>query len=599
MISVQDKTKCVGCMACLNVCAQKAISSNVDEEGFFYPQVKADLCVKCGLCESVCPVLNPEISKKNSLPKPVAYAAQHKLEQVRLASTSGGMLSAIAEAVYLERGAVGGVVFTEDFLAEYIVSADPSDLEKLRTSKYFQADSRNLFSQVKSFLSEGKLVVVCGTPCQMAALKLYFKNKLDNLILVEVICAGINSPKAFHAHIHSLERKFNSKVKKFRAKSKVNGWRNLACKIDFENGKTYLANGMDDDFTRGFVSAHAFMRPSCFECKYKGFPRAADLTIGDFWGIENIENHLDDNKGTSVVLVNSEKGQNFFEKVKPYIDCEEHSLGDAVNWNRALLNCYARPNIDLKAMYKMMERKEFCEVAKKFFPKQSKIQSLAKKCCHKIYNAFTKMPKSPRALGQILWVNFLRKYSTTSLKLKRLLLLDCYCALDIHRSAKIVLKGTVRFGYKRNKKSRVESALLLEENSQFVMDCSSVYYGADFQVFKNASLEIGKVTVNKNVQIICMESIKIGDGCLISRDVVIRDNDGGHHVLAPGFKTSAPVVIGNNVWIGHGAMIMKGVTIGNGAIIGAGAWVATDVKPHAVVMGDPARTVQKNVDWVR
>ena len=598
MINIQDKTKCVGCGACLNVCAKKAISFKADNEGFFYPVVDESACVQCGLCDSVCPVLNSDIAKKGALPKPETFAVQHKDDQIRIASTSGGLLTALAEAAYAENGAVGGVAFTEDFLAEYLISANPDDLERLRTSKYFQADPTKMFAQVKKLLAENRTVVVCGTPCQMAALKLFFKNNLEKLILVEVICAGINSPKAFKSHLDSLEKKYGSKVKTFRAKSKINGWRNLACKIDFENGKTYLANGIDDNFTRGFIGAHAFMRPSCFDCRYKGFPRAADMTIGDFWGIEKTNNALDDNKGTSVVLLNTEKGKAFFEKVKPFVNIEQHSLSEAVTGNRAILKNPPTTNIDRTAMFNMMDNADFGDVAKKYFPKENRAKVLLKKIVRKAYGVFKLVTLSPKALWETLCISFIRKNTDASINEKRFFISDSHNALDIHKTAKIILKGVCKFGYKRNRKSKMESALLLERNSKFEVGNTTVYYGADFQVFKNASLEIGRCTINRNVQIICMNSIKIGDGCLISRDVVIRDNDGGHHVLAPGFKTSAPVVIGNRVWIGHGAMIMKGVTIGDGAIIGAGAWVATDVKPNAVVMGDPARTVQKNVDWI-
>ena len=543
------------------------------------------------------PVINADAAKKGALPKPITYAAQHKKESVRIASTSGGLVSALAETAYAENGAFGGVVFTKDFLAEYLVSANPNDLEKIRTSKYFQADSTKMFSQIKNLLAEEKTVVVCGTPCQMAALKLYFKNSLDKLILVEVICAGINSPKAFQAHLYTLEKKYGSKVKTFRAKSKENGWRSLACKIEFENGQTYFANGTDDDFTRGFIGAHAFMRPSCFGCQYKGFPRAADITIGDFWGIEKFPNKLDDNKGTSVAIINTEKGRVFFEKVKELIDFEDHSLSSAVTQNRAILKNHPKSSINRKAMFQMMETEPFDKVANKFFPKR-KLLLRIKGVLRKLLLLWSKFPHSPTAIYQTIWFNFLRKNTIASLKKKQFFLSDVNNALDIHKTAKVKLNGFLKFGYKRNRKSKMESALLLEKNSTFEAGRTTVFYGADFQVFKNASLKIGNATINRNVQVICMDSITIGNDCLISRDVVIRDNDGGHHVLAPGFKTTAPVVIGNHVWIGHGAMIMKGVTIGDGAVIGAGAWVATDVKPNAVVMGDPARTIQKNVDWV-
>jgi len=146
----------------------------------------------------------------------------------------------------------------------------------------------------------------------------------------------------------------------------------------------------------------------------------------------------------------------------------------------------------------------------------------------------------------------------------------------------------------------MESRLAVEGNGSLTIESGhvSIYYGSDILVFKGANLTFkGRVVINQRVQIICMDNISIGDDVMIARDVVIRDNDGGHNILTEGYKKTAPVTIGNHVWIGQGAMIMKGVTIGDGAIISAGAWVVTNVKPNALVMGDPARTFQKNVEW--
>jgi len=206
----------------------------------------------------------------------------------------------------------------------------------------------------------------------------------------------------------------------------------------------------------------------------------------------------------------------------------------------------------------------------------------------------------PRPYLQFIWLNFLRKNTQCIARKGKLIFPARYVALDIHKQSSISINGSMLFGYKRIRGSKMESRLAVEGNGSLTIEDGhvSVYYGTDILVFKGANLTFkGNAVLNQRVQIICMENIVIGDDVLISRDVVIRDNDGGHEILTEGYKKTAPVTIGNHVWIGQGAMIVKGVTIGDGAIIGAGAWVATNVKSNALVMGDPARAVQKNIEW--
>jgi acetyltransferase-like isoleucine patch superfamily enzyme len=206
------------------------------------------------------------------------------------------------------------------------------------------------------------------------------------------------------------------------------------------------------------------------------------------------------------------------------------------------------------------------------------------------------IPLTPVIMFQVLSLN-----SVSDILKKKLFLPDTRCVFDIHRTAKIILDGICKFGIKRNRKSKLESALLLEKNSELHVGKSAcIIAGADIQVFKNAKLYIGNnVTMNRNVQIICMDSIAIGHDVGLARDVVIRDNDGGHEILLPGYKDAKPIKIGNHVRIGQGAIIMKGADIGDGAIIGAHAMVMGKIKPGSLVMGEPTRTLLEGVLWKR
>ena len=206
----------------------------------------------------------------------------------------------------------------------------------------------------------------------------------------------------------------------------------------------------------------------------------------------------------------------------------------------------------------------------------------------------------PFPLMRTACVNLFRKNSIRSRK--DIIFFTSYSIADIHTSSKLFISGKSIFGFKKYKGSRLETSLWMDENSRFDIGCEhdgiQIYHGCDIQIFRNAKLSIGGGTImNRAVQIICQDDISIGKGCLISRDVVIRDNDGGHTIVLDGYKKTLPVHIGNHVWIGQGAIILKGTLIGDGAIIGAGAVVSGRVKANSLVMADPSRTFAKDIKW--
>ena len=560
------------------------------------------MCTDCGLCEKTCPELHVEELKTGHNEVPTVLAAYHKDDEIRHESTSGGLFSALANKMYDECGYVGGSVYTDDFSAKHIVSNNREDLLQIRGSKHFQSDMTYIFKQIKKLLIGGEKCLVCGAPCQMAGLRLFLCKEYENLIVVDFICLAINSPKIFHKHLESLERQYGAKVVSVQGKNKDLGWRSLSYKIKFANDKVYLREGRKDEFTRGFISAHCISRPTCYECKYKGFPRISDITLGDFWGIENIDRTMDDNMGTSVVLLNTKKGIDFFNKIKDKIVTKELALSDVLPGNQSLLRSIALPTINRDEFYKDVDKLPFDMVVKKYYPLENNLMKKLKKGLAFINNMVTQMRFHPKPYLQFFWINFLRKNTQCMARKGKLIFPARYTILDIHKQARISVKGFMFYGYKRIRGSKLESRLAVEGDGSLTIESGyiSIYYGTDILVFEGANLTFkGRVTINQNVQIICMDTITIGDDVMISRDVVIRDNDGGHEILTEGYKKTAPVIIGNHVWIGQGAMIVKGVTIGDGAIIGARAWVATNVKPNALVMGDPARAFQKNVGWKR
>ena len=248
MIQINDKSKCCGCNACGDICPKDAITFKTDIEGFWYPEINMERCIDCGLCEKVCPELHVNELKKNDYEQPVTLAAINKNMRIRWDSTSGGAFSALADIMYGQGGYVSGAVYNEDFSVSNFISNNPADLVRLRSSKYLQSNAEGLYRNIRDLLRNGEKVLVCGTPCQMAALRSFLRKDYDNLIIVDFICRGVNSPKVYRKYLDSLERRYGGKVVYVKAKNKELGWRNLTRKVVFDNGKVYYGVRMDDDF---------------------------------------------------------------------------------------------------------------------------------------------------------------------------------------------------------------------------------------------------------------------------------------------------------------------------------------------------------------
>ena len=247
MINISKKKDCCGCNACGDVCPKHSITFKIDKEGFWYPEVEMDTCIDCHLCEKVCPLLNKEEYKNiDGYVKPKTYALVHKNIEVRFDSTSGGAFTALAEEVYKQGGFVGGAIYNEDWSVSQFLSSSKNDLPKLRSSKYLQSHFDGFYKSVKEALKTEKPVLVCGSPCQMAAMFRYLKKPYENLIIVDYICRGIASPMYFRKWINYLENKHNSKVIFYKAKSKELGWRKLSTRIEYANGEADVIAGHDN-----------------------------------------------------------------------------------------------------------------------------------------------------------------------------------------------------------------------------------------------------------------------------------------------------------------------------------------------------------------
>ena len=599
MINITDKSKCCGCNACGDVCAHKAITFKTDIEGFWYPVVNVDTCINCGLCEKVCPIINKAKEERYNTAR--VFAAYNKNEAVRIDSTSGGIHSALADVMYDRGNYVCGAIYNEGHTVSHITSPDRNMLPKIRSSKYLQSSMEGQFIEIRNLLRDGKDVFYCGTPCQVHSLYNFLRKPYPNLTTCDFICRGVNSPKVFLSYMDMLEKQYGSKATEIKFKNKKWGWHNFSMRVNFANGQQYCKDRYHDLFFIGYLQSGNFARPSCYECQFKGFPQKADITLADFWGIEKIDPSMDQDKGTSLVMVNSDKGLELFNAIKNQIEWKEFSMEDARMGNPALNSSLKAVNNDREAFFKELDKSPFDKVAQKFFPLptfkrklKNKILGLLRKG-KKVLKIFYQLGCSYTAWKNTIFYNFL----CNKVDSKRTfgLSLTKHVRIQLDKGSKIKLNDKLTIGITQVRGSKMETRIWLEEGSKLTVNAPfSMYAGSYIRVAKGGHLILNGGFINENVQITCGETIEIGKGCAIGRDVVIRSYD-GHTILKEGYRISEPIKIGNHVWIGQGASILKGVRIGDGSIVAAAAVVTKDVPAHVAVGGIPAKVINENINW--
>ncbi|MBQ8164273.1 MAG: Coenzyme F420 hydrogenase/dehydrogenase, beta subunit C-terminal domain [Clostridia bacterium] len=305
---IKNKSKCTGCGVCANVCEFEAIKMNRDTEGFLYPSVDYSLCKKCKKCISKCP--SNQDKKRESFMD--CYAIYSKDSVAKQASSSGGCFNLLAKYVLENGGAVCGAAFDENWAVQHIIIDNCDDLYKIQTSKYLQSTVHNTFSEIKKIVLSGRLFLFSGTPCQVNALRTYLGQDYENLILIDIICHGVPSPMVWQKYLKSVAG--NDTVTKVNFRDKTNGWATFSMRIDSKNN-SYVRIFPDDPYMRLFLD-NFILRPSCYDCSNKDVNRFADITIGDFWGIDNCLPELNDDTGISALTVYTEKGRKLFDIIK-------------------------------------------------------------------------------------------------------------------------------------------------------------------------------------------------------------------------------------------------------------------------------------------
>ncbi len=375
MIKITDKKDCCGCAACVQRCPKQCISLKEDGEGFLYPVVDESLCVGCGLCEKVCPIIN----RPEKLPVKEVLAVKNRNEDERMASSSGGVFVALAKKVIDQGGVVFGAVFDENWEVKHTYAESMGGVRPMMGSKYVQSRIGDTFRQAEKFLKDGRKVLFTGSPCQITALHNYLRKDYPNLLSVDFLCHGVPSPGVWRRYLDEvLDRSarraaagkntvLSSSLKslpvitgiEFRDKT-LHGWQKYSFVVRGASASKADKNSVllsdihyDNPFMKGFL-ADVYLRPSCYRCKCKNGVSHSDLTIGDFWGISQLIPDFDDNKGISLLLINTDKGKFVFENLEMEVHKETY---DSVK-NNGGFNENVRPHLKRELFFQKYQNED-------------------------------------------------------------------------------------------------------------------------------------------------------------------------------------------------------------------------------------------------
>ena len=332
MITITDKEKCCGCSACMNICPVNAIEMTPDSQGFLYPSANAKICIECGKCEAVCPILNPE---KESAFEQEAYIIQHKDPEILKDSTSGGAFTAVAESILEKGGVVFGAGYGENFRVIHRRAENSGELHAFRNSKYVQSDKERTFSEARKFLREGRHVLFSGTPCEVEGLLKFLGSESESplLITVDIVCHAVPSPAVWNAYLNIIGAE-NVRDLRFRDKDKY-GYLYSQFAAVRENSRTVYEGIETNIMMRAFFS-NVCDRPSCYSCRFRKRYRRSDITLWDCWDVSKFSSQgrkFNQNAGVTRALVHSQRGREIMTDALKFCLYDRISAEDAVRFD--------------------------------------------------------------------------------------------------------------------------------------------------------------------------------------------------------------------------------------------------------------------------
>lgn len=313
MLNLTDKKNCCGCSSCAQACPRHCIKMKEDVEGFLYPHIEQAVCIDCGKCNRVCPVENAA-NVDVAASAPGAYVAYAKDDVTRESSSSGGVFSVLAEAVLDKGGVVFGCAFDDVYMAHHIAVKSKEELAALRGSKYLQSRIEKTYTEAERYLKGGRAVLFSGTACQIAGLKCFLGKNYENLLTVDVLCHGVPSPLVWARYLEERKQLQGAAVSHISFRDKRQGWHRFSLQIQFADHTECRELHGSDPYMKLFLS-DICLRPSCYACRFKVMDRPSDITIGDAWGVERHSPEMDDDRGTSVVLTHTDKGNAWWNRV--------------------------------------------------------------------------------------------------------------------------------------------------------------------------------------------------------------------------------------------------------------------------------------------